>query len=186
MRWLVLVKHHWGNFGIMSWESWESLGVPRTSLGRPLGSSGRPWRPWERPGIVLGAPGVILELLGDPCLRPVRANCWYFIGFKKVFETCRFWCLFLQVENSWKTWKTQELQKCIWHYYTNENRWIRCRVLTKNMKIQVGLRETLEFKKAYKTIVILRIHKNRRKKETTENSQQDDSAPKSSGKTIEI
>ena len=64
-----------GQFCMISWESWESLGVPRASLGRPLGSSGRPWRPWERPGIVLGAPGAILELLVDPCLRPVRANC---------------------------------------------------------------------------------------------------------------
>jgi hypothetical protein len=54
------------------------------------------------------------------------------------------------------------------------------------MKIQVGLRETLEFKKAYKTLVILRIHKKGRKKETMEKSQQDDSAPKSSGKTNEI
>ena len=54
------------------------------------------------------------------------------------------------------------------------------------MKNQVGLRETLEFKKAYKTRVILRIHKKGRKKETTENSQRDDSAPKSSGKTNEI
>ena len=54
------------------------------------------------------------------------------------------------------------------------------------MKNQVGLRETLEFKKGYKTLVILRIHKKGRKKETTEKSQQDDSAPKSSGKTIEI
>ena len=54
------------------------------------------------------------------------------------------------------------------------------------MKIQVELHETLESKKAYKTLVILRIHKNRRKKDTTENSQQDDSAPKSNGKTNEI
>ena len=54
------------------------------------------------------------------------------------------------------------------------------------MKNQVGLRETLEFKKAYKTLVILRIHKKGRKKETTENSQRDDSAPKSNGKTNEI
>jgi hypothetical protein len=54
------------------------------------------------------------------------------------------------------------------------------------MKIQIGLRETLEFKKAYKTLVILRIHKKGRKKETMENSQRDDSAPKSSGKTNEI
>ena len=54
------------------------------------------------------------------------------------------------------------------------------------MIIQVGLRETLELKKAYKTLVILRIHKKERKKETTENSQQDDSAPKSSGKTNEM
>ena len=54
------------------------------------------------------------------------------------------------------------------------------------MKNRVGLRETLEFKKAYKTSGILRIHKNRRKKDTTENSQQDDSASKSSGKTNEI
>ena len=54
------------------------------------------------------------------------------------------------------------------------------------MKIRVGLRETLEFKKAYKTVVILRIHKKGRKKETTENSQQNDSAPKSNGKTNEI
>ena len=54
------------------------------------------------------------------------------------------------------------------------------------MIIQVGLRETLELKKAYKTIVILSIHKKRRKKDTTENSQRDASAPKSSGKTNEI
>ena len=54
------------------------------------------------------------------------------------------------------------------------------------MKIRVGLRETLEFKKAYKTLVILRIHKNRRIKETTEKLQQDDSASKSNGKTNEI
>ena len=54
------------------------------------------------------------------------------------------------------------------------------------MKIQVGLRETLEFKKAYKTLVILRIHKNRRIKKTTEKSQQDDTASKISGKTNEI
>ena len=54
------------------------------------------------------------------------------------------------------------------------------------MKIQVGLREALELKKAYKTLVILRIHKKGRKKERTENSQRDDSAPKSNGKTNEI
>ena len=54
------------------------------------------------------------------------------------------------------------------------------------MKTQVELDETLEFKKAYKTLVILRIHKNRRIKETTEKSQQDDSASKSSGNTNEI
>ena len=54
------------------------------------------------------------------------------------------------------------------------------------MKVQVGLRETLEFKKGYKTLVILIIHKNQRKQDTTQNSEQDDSAPKSSGKTNEI
>ena len=54
------------------------------------------------------------------------------------------------------------------------------------MKNRVGLRETLEFKKVYKTLVILRIHKKRRKKDTTENSQQDDSASKSTGKKREI
>ena len=54
------------------------------------------------------------------------------------------------------------------------------------MKIQVGLRETLEFKKAYKTLVILRIHKNRRKKDTTQKTQLDDFASKSNGKTNEI
>ena len=54
------------------------------------------------------------------------------------------------------------------------------------MKNQVGLRETLEFKKAYKTLIILRIRKKGRKNDTTENSQQDDSASKSSGKTNEI
>ena len=56
------------------------------------------------------------------------------------------------------------------------------------MKIQVGLRETLEFKKAYKTCVIFRIHKKRtkQKKDTTENSQLDDSASKTNNKTNEI
>ena len=54
------------------------------------------------------------------------------------------------------------------------------------MKIRVGLRETLEFKKAYKTLIILRIHKNRRKKETMQHSQLDDFASKSSGKSNEI
>ena len=35
------------------------------------------------------------------------------------------------------------------------------------MKIQVGLRETLEFKKADKTLVILRILEKRKKKKKT-------------------
>ena len=54
------------------------------------------------------------------------------------------------------------------------------------MKIQVGLRETLEFKKVYKTLVILRIHKNRRKKDTTQNSELDDFDSKSTCKSNEI
>ncbi len=54
------------------------------------------------------------------------------------------------------------------------------------MQIQVGLREPPEIKKDYKTLVILRIHKNRRKKDTTQNSQLDDFASKSSGKSYEI
>ena len=54
------------------------------------------------------------------------------------------------------------------------------------MKIHVGLREPPELKKPYKTVIILRIHTNRRKKDTTQNSEQDDSAPKSNGKTNEI
>ena len=47
------------------------LEVPRGPLGVSWEILGRPWKPCERPGIVLGAPGSILELLVDPCLRPV-------------------------------------------------------------------------------------------------------------------
>ena len=47
------------------------------------------------------------------------------------------------------------------------------------MKIQIGLRETPELKKVYKTVVILRLHKKRRKKDTTQNSQLDDFASES-------
>ena len=54
------------------------------------------------------------------------------------------------------------------------------------MKIQVGLREPPEFKKAYKTLVILRIHKTQRKKDTAQKSQLDDFASKSSCKSNEI
>ena len=54
------------------------------------------------------------------------------------------------------------------------------------MKIKVGLREPPELKKAYKTLIILRIHKNQRKKDTTQQSQPDDFASKSSGKSNEI